>query len=66
MMQDKLLNAIGGLDESILAESEEAITAKPRRILWRVVIVAATLAVLTVVAAAAVIQFIYPTGGSAT
>lgn len=62
MMQDKLLNAIGGLDETILAESEEIITAKPKRVLFRFVIIAATLATLAVVAAASVIQFIYPTG----
>lgn len=64
MTQDKLLNAIGGLDEGILAESEEASTTKPKRILWRVVIVAATLAMLTIGVAAAdgFFQFINPTG----
>ena len=48
MKEETLLLAIGGLDEAILAESEEAIAAKPKRILWRTVIVAATLAMLAV------------------
>ena len=53
MKEEVLLQAIGGLDESILAESEETIAAKPKRILWRTLIVAATLAMLTIGVAAA-------------
>lgn len=62
MMQEELLNAIGGLDEAILAESEEVIAAKPKRVLWRTMVIAATLAMLTIGVAAAGIQFLYPTG----
>lgn len=64
MKEETLLRAIGGLDEAILAESEEAIAAKSKRILWRTVIVAATLAMLTVGVAAAggAFQFIRPAG----
>lgn len=61
MKEEVLLQAIGGLDESILAESEEAI-ATPKRILWRVVVAAATIAMLTIGVAAAVMQFIPPQG----
>ena len=64
MNEETLLQAIGGLDEAILAESEEAIAAKPKRILWRTLIVAATLAMLIIGVAAAggAFQFIQPTG----
>ena len=53
MMQEELLNAIGGLNENILAESEEAISAKPKRILWRVAIAVAAAAMLAISVAAA-------------
>lgn len=64
MKEEALLQAIGGLDEAILAESEEAIVTKPKRILWRTVIIAATLAMLTIGVAAAggAFQFIQPVG----
>lgn len=62
MMQEVLLQAIGGLDEAMLAESEESITVKPKRILWRTVVIAATLAMLTIGVAAVGIEFLYPMG----
>lgn len=62
MMQEELLNAIGGLDETILAESEGTVTAKPKRILWRVAATAATVALLAIGVAAAAAQFRGATG----
>ena len=46
MKQDDLFYAIGQLDEDILAESEAAMTVRPKRVLWKAVVVAAAMAMM--------------------
>lgn len=58
MKQEKILNALGGLDDRYLAESEGAMERKPRRILWRTVCIAAVIVMLAAMAVAATIEYL--------
>lgn len=58
MIQEKLLCAIGHLDEDILAESEQAITIRPRNAVWKIVILAAVISLSVFTSAAAAIRFL--------
>lgn len=58
MKSEDLLQAIGGLPEDILAESENKPVHRPKSILWRAAAAAAILSLLTITAAAVGYQFL--------
>ena len=58
MKTEELLQAIGSVEESILAESELFVTRKPKRTIWRLAAAAALVSLLAVTAYAAGFDFV--------